>query len=117
MVPMNRENSIVSSTGQTQGGTAMFSTLDSLGFIAHVPQAGHPVLEMVDMDHIRNCPLSRVVTFRDSVLSARRTIETSDGAIRSMQMFCMDNSGDIVLIRVGNRGGVRRLWNFTRGRR
>lgn len=83
-----------------------------------LPQPTSPLRSMFSVEHDL-VPLGtgerQAPTLRDAISEAKRTI-ASDKAIHSVNVIAMAANDDLVLVYVGPRGGVRRLWNFTKGR-
>lgn len=52
---------------------------------------------------------SKLPTFRDAVSSARKLI--ASGA-HSVNVICVTADGNLRLVQVGNKGGIKRLWKF-----
>jgi len=50
-------------------------------------------------------------TFPQALRGARATV-AGDPAIAAVNSICLRANGDVWLIKVGPRGGWRRLWNF-----
>jgi hypothetical protein len=53
----------------------------------------------------------KLPTFRQALTNANNTIARNP-AVRSVQVLTMRANGEIWLLRVGNRGGWKCLWNF-----
>jgi hypothetical protein len=57
---------------------------------------------------------ARLPDFHDAVRSARRNIATMPEA-RALFVICLRGDDERWLIRVGRRGGWKRVWNFGSG--
>lgn len=86
-----------------------------------IPTADHPAREFLgDMAHVADvlnpANLSRMATFSDALRSARKSFE-AEPAQRAVYVICLRCENDERwLIRVGKRGGWRKIWNFGNGR-
>lgn len=54
---------------------------------------------------------SKLRTFREAVTSARQYMATERGA-KAVNTICVCADGTLQLVRVGPKGGIKRLWNF-----
>lgn len=80
-----------------------------------LPLSSSPIRELFDVRHLADLAApanrSKLLGFRETILSARRTME-SDKAIRSVHSICLRADGELWLIRVGPKGGWKKVWNF-----
>lgn len=53
---------------------------------------------------------SKLATLRDAINGARRMF--ADSAVSSVNCICVTADGNLRLVRIGNKGGIKRLWNF-----
>lgn len=83
----------------------------------HLPPVGHKVRENLDCAYVADClsPDKRndVPALRNAVALAERYMR-SETACRSVETLCRTMDGHWDLIRVGRRGGWKRLWRFTK---
>ena len=84
-----------------------------------LPLTGTPVRElfaMEDLVEILNpANLAKLPCLRQAISQGRKTIEASNGAIKSVAYICLRANDDRVLITVGARGGWKQRWNFGNG--
>ena len=87
----------------------------------HLPPQGHSARTWITDDMIRDLtgPAASVARatplFRHALSEARARI-AADPAVSFMAVLALRANDDIVLMRVGPRGGQRCLWNFSTGR-
>ena len=83
----------------------------------HLPPSSHSARDLFDVE-TDLVPLGtgerQAPTLRDAVYSAKRTI-AGDAAINAVFSIAMTANDDIVLLRVGSRGAVKTIWNFSKG--
>ena len=82
-----------------------------------LPASASPLRSMFSVEHDL-VPIGTgqrlPATFRDALQGARDTMAASK-AIRSVTVIALRANDDLVLVRVGPRGGHKCLWNFSRG--
>lgn len=67
------------------------------------------VRELFDVETLLD--LSALPTFRDALVGCRRAV-LQEG-VRAVHFIAMRADGQVWLVRVGKRGGWRRVWNFS----
>jgi hypothetical protein len=80
-----------------------------------LPPNTHRVRETLDMNHLvevarpknRHLLLTRV----EAVAAATRAMR-EDSAIKSIDSFYLSATDNLILARIGRRGGVKKLWDF-----
>jgi hypothetical protein len=85
-----------------------------------LPPSNHPAREaMGDMEHVVDvlnpANLDRLQDFGAALRNARKAI-AAEKAVKAINVICLRADDERWLIRVGKRGGWRRLWNFGTGR-
>lgn len=79
-----------------------------------LPPSGHPTRELFEVKQLAEAEQQRfrnLPTFRDAVRAGRDFLKR-DKAARSVHSLCLRADGELWLIRVGNRGGFDKVWNF-----
>lgn len=80
-----------------------------------LPLSGSPVRELFDVAHLVEIadPANRakLATFRECISNARK-MYAGNKAIKAVHSFCLRANGELWLIRVGPRGGWKKVWNF-----
>lgn len=85
-----------------------------------LPPHSHPAREaMGDIAHLVEvlapANVGKLPCFREAVAKARRQIAETP-AVRAINIVCLRADDERWLVRVGRRGGWKRLWNFGTGR-
>jgi hypothetical protein len=85
-----------------------------------LPPSNHPAREaMGDMEHVVDvlnpANLDRLQDFGAALRNARKAI-AAENAVKAINVICLRADDERWLIRVGKRGGWRKLWNFGTGR-
>ncbi len=73
-----------------------------------LPLTSSPLRELFELATLVD--YQKLPDFRRAVSACRNTVQQR--GIRSVHSVCMRAAGEIVLIKVGKRGGVKQLWNF-----
>ena len=60
--------------------------------------------------------VSKLPDFRQAVRQGQKTIEASNGAIKSVAYICLRADDERWLVSVGPKGGWKKVWNFGKGR-
>lgn len=77
-----------------------------------LPTADDSRRDFIDIAYLAEMGATkRFPTFREALSSARRTV-AADFTIREAHSICMRADGEVWLIRVGIKGGWRKVWNF-----
>ena len=79
-----------------------------------LPLTGHPLRELFEVSHLAAIGSGEIpVVMKAHALAAGRRTVASDKAIRSVVVIALEGSTDnLVLLRIGKRGGWRKLWTF-----
>ena len=75
------------------------STLRTFFDVAHLAEIASPANR------------AKLCTFRQAITSARAFL-AAERSTKEVNTICICADGSLQLIRVGPKGGVRRLWNF-----
>lgn len=78
---------------------ASSSNLRNLFDVAHLVEIAAP------------CNRAKLRTFREAVTSARQYM-AAEPAAKFVNTICLCADGTLQLVRVGQKGGIKRLWNF-----
>ena len=80
-----------------------------------LPSSSSPLRGLFDVAHLAEIasPANRakLPTFRDAVASARQHM-ANDRAAKAINVICICADDTLQLVRVGPKGGIKRLWNF-----
>jgi hypothetical protein len=80
-----------------------------------LPLSDNPIRALFDVAHLAELAdfanRSKLRGFRETILSARR-IMTDDKTVRAVHSVCLRADGELWLIRVGPKGGCKKVWNF-----
>ena len=80
-----------------------------------LPSSSSPLRNLFDVAHLAEIasPANRakLVAFPNAVRSARAFLASERGA-KEVNTICVCADGSLQLVRVGPKGGVKRLWNF-----
>lgn len=82
-----------------------------------LPSVNSPLREFfsVERDLVPFAKLLQLPSFTNAVRGGRKMMAApGNGSIASIQSLCMRASGEVCLIRIGPKGGVKQLWNFGR---
>lgn len=79
-----------------------------------LPLPDSPLREMFDAEEVV-LRWHELPSFVNAVRACRNTV--ANMPVRSAQAVCIRANAEIWLIQVGKRGGIKRLWNFGKGRR
>jgi hypothetical protein len=81
-----------------------------------LPLTGSPLRELFAVSDLlpygEPGGLLKAPTFRQFYHSAVETLRAI-GAAREVHGICLDAGGNLVLCRVGRRGAISKLWNFS----
>ena len=83
--------------------------------MAHrLPPQGHPIREAFQVSDLVDIALGNVpvLTLGRALPSARRTLEANQAASAVFMIALNSATDNLELIRVGKRGGWKRLWVF-----
>lgn len=80
-----------------------------------LPPSSSALRNLIDVAHLVEIAdpanRSKLRTFRQAVTSAREFL-ASEPAAREVNTVCLCADGSLQLVRVGPKGGIKRLWNF-----
>lgn len=78
----------------------------------NLPTADSPLREVFDVEELAKLRRVEIPMYRDALADAQRTIQ-GDKAIRAVHFIATSVvDGNVYLVRVGKRGGIKKLWNF-----
>jgi len=81
-----------------------------------LPPADHPAIGMFDVRHLAEVGnpsvRAKVQTVRQAACAARALILESDGLIRSVASFAVNEAGQLVFVSHDMNGRVLCFWNF-----
>ena len=75
-----------------------------------LPAANSPLREMFEVSQLVN--FKSLPLLGDALCSCRKVVEQQ--GVRSAQAVAFRSNGDLILFKVGKRGGFKMLWNFGR---
>ena len=78
-----------------------------------MPPANHYAAELIDKKHLADLVqnYALLLTFRGAIRSAKNTM-LQNKAIKSVYCYALRANDELWLLRVGPRGGWRKVWNF-----
>ena len=78
-----------------------------------LPTSDSPLRELFSVAHLVEVASPenryRLPTLRDAINSARKVV---DAGAHSANCICVTADGNLRLVRIGSKGGIKRLWNF-----